>query len=321
MAAGALLCLLGLLDAGSLLPLAARTTIDSTLLLLAMSLASSTSPSSLTLPAAIRLPLYRCLVAALVHPPAASPSSFTSPLLPYALPVLRRGATTGDGDEAGVCRDGLLLCEWLTRERAGVASGRRRKADRVFDRKEGDDDEAQEHMLDRLDEWNGSAAGAAGGGRKRRAEEVEEREGGSAAFGGRGGVVEQKESVQRMEEADDEIEEDESRQAAVQQPEEEQQLQAAETEHKQLMGYETAEHSEEEEEGMEEQDEQSEDDQQQLAGDEDVEEQKQQDRQAEFADRAEHPPSKPSSSGDANPDDEEFGAVLHVDDEDDLLES
>ena len=115
-ASSALLCLHSMLEAGSLLPLAARTTIDSTLLLLTMSLTTSTSPTSLPLPTTLRLPLYRCLVSAVMHPPAASPSAFSSPLLPYVLPLLARGARA-EGEEGRVCRDGLLLCEWLTRER------------------------------------------------------------------------------------------------------------------------------------------------------------------------------------------------------------
>ena len=332
-AAGALICLHALLEAGSLLPLAARTTIDSMLLLLAMSL-SSRSAASLPLPPSIRLPLYRCLVSALMHPLAASPSAFTSPLLPYALPVLTRGASTAEGEESSVCRSGLLLCEWLTRERAGVAIGRRRKADRLFDRTE--EEQAEDsHVLDRWDDWCGVApigsvrAGvrstvadgeSVNGGKRRRTTGVEgeivEREQPSLSFATNslagvtrnGQPPEQKEGSERWREAEDEP--DDAKQGAMDQSAD---VHEAETEHKQLTGNEMGEES----------DEQAEDEDEEAGGgseqqgdaeeiDNDAKEKAGGDGRA-----AEHATSQHSGPIEDSADDEEFGAVLHVDDDSD----
>ena len=316
-AAAALLCLHGMLEAGSLLPLPARTTIDSTLLLLAMSLASSTSASSSPLPATIRLPLYRCLITALMHPPAASPSAFTSPLLPYALPVLTRGALA-DGEEGSVCRDGLLLCEWLTRERAGVTIGKRRKTDRLFDRKEGEEDE-QVHVLDRLDEWSGAVTVGVeddGGKRKRVADgsEWDERKQAGLSFastlpaalnGIRDAREQQHESVDMEEEAEDEQKRSRQEAAAAH---------AIRTELKEETSDEKKQQNEEEEEEEDEDEEdeaQSEDEQQ---GEEEKEEKEE--KESENADERETgTASSISSSAAAGVDDDDFGAVLHVDDD------
>ena len=309
-AAGALVCLHGMLEAGSLFPLAARTTIDSTLLVLAMSLTSSTSHSSLPLPVTIRLPLYRCLIAALMYPPAASPSAFTSPLLPYALPVLARGARRADGEEGSVCRDGLLLCEWLTRERAGVTIGKRRKADRLFDRKEDEEGDGESHVLDGLDEWRGDIDGGrgraangggelSGGSKKRRADEDVERKEGRAVVSSLF-AREQKESVQLMDEVEDE--EDESKLEAVQQSRE---VQLLHPEQKEAPGGDSTEPSDAEEE-VEAEDEQYHDEGE-------VEEEE---KEAGSDDRVTVTASA-MSLGDVGADDDEFGAVLRVDDESD----
>ena len=317
-AAGALLCLHSMLEAGSLLPLAARTTIDSTLLLLAMSLASSTSTSSLPIPATLRVLLYRCLLAALTHPPAASPSAFTSPLLPYALPVLARGALSVDGEEASLSREGLLLCEWLTRERPGVTIGKRRKADRVFDRAEGEEDE-DAHVLDRLDEWRAGIEVAAGGsvaaaavdgeqsaGKRRRT--MDEREGNeqrrrvSALFASTvGSAGEEKHNVQMQQ-----VEHQQDGVAAQSEGE-----QGWEREQKQATGSETLDVSDEDGAG-EEEEQQSEDEQ---SEDEEVIEEKEQ-KQSVSDERTMNASTNSFNSEHGDVDDgDEFGAVLHVDDD------
>ena len=320
-AASALLCLHALLEAGSLLPLAARTSVDSALLLLCMSLASSASSASPPLPASIRTSLYRCLLSALTHPPAASPSTFVSPLLPYALPVLSRAAASAHGEEeAAVCREGLLLCEWLTRERAGVAAGRRRMADRVFDRTEGAEDE-EAHVLDSLDEWSASAAAtgeAHSGSKRQRAEEEKDEQAArrrvAHVLAGSRSEVEQKEGAQQMELAEDELE--------VSEPAAEQKSGAGrgwQDEQKHAAGGGVVEEEEEAEEAEEdeepEEEEQSEGEEQDDARTEPEKgrEEKEEQRAGKTAIVA---TSTSSSRGTDDADDDEFGAVLHVDDDD-----